>query len=154
VVYEMFDHAFPEVKKVSQIVRFGVSLDGDLLEKFDRLIRDRHYTNRSEAIRDLIRQEFVKREWEENREVAGAVTFVFDHHQRSLVGRIVDVQHEFLHCIISTQHVHMDHDHCLEVVAVRGKSQDVIKLADCLKSLKGVQHAALSMTYTGVEKAH
>jgi CopG family nickel-responsive transcriptional regulator len=147
----MFGHAFPEVKKMSKVVRFGVSLDGDLLGKFDRLIRDRHYTNRSEAIRDLIRQEFVKREWEENREVAGAVTFIFDHHQRALVGRIVDIQHDFLRCIVSTQHIHMDHDHCLEIVAVRGKAKEVLKLADRLKSLKGVQHAALSMTGIGVQ---
>ena len=139
---------------MSGLVRFGVSLEGDLLEKFDRLIRKRLYTNRSEAIRDLSRQEFVKQEWDENREVAGTVTFVFDHHQRALVGRILDIQHNFLHCIISTQHVHMDHDHCLEIVAVRGRSRDVIKLADCLKSLKGVRHSTLSMTYTGVEKTH
>lgn len=134
---------------MSEIVRFGVSLEKALLEKFDRLIRTRKYTNRSEAFRDLIRHELVKKEWEGDQEVAGAVTISYNHHQRTLLHRINDIQHDFQKIIISTQHIHLDHDNCLEIIAVRGKSGDVQRLADTLKSIKGVRHGTLSMSSTG-----
>jgi len=136
---------------MSILVRFGVSLEKSLLEKFDWLIRNRRYTNRSEAIRDMIRQELVKKEWEEDRDVAGAVTFIFDHHKRDLLNKITDIQHDHQKIIVSAQHIHLDHDHCLEIVAVRGRSGDVRKLADALKSVKGVRHGTLSMSSTGRE---
>lgn len=134
---------------MSELVRFGVSLGKDLLDKFDRLIRERNYTNRSEALRDLIRQEFVKKEWIEGDNVAGAITLIYDHHQRDLMGKITDLQHNFQSVIISTQHIHLDHDNCLEIIAVRGKPVDVNRLADSLKSIKGVKHGTLSMSSTG-----
>lgn len=136
---------------MSEIIRFGVSLEQKLLERFDRLIRKKNYTNRSEAIRDLIRQELVKKDWEEGGEVAGAITYVYDHHKRDLLKRITDLQHDNQKVIISTQHIHLDHDNCLEIVAVRGRSRDVQKLADALKSLKGIKHAAVSITGLGRE---
>jgi len=136
---------------MSILVRFGVSLEKSLLEKFDWLIRNRRYTNRSEAIRGMIRQELVKKEWEEDRDVAGAVTFIFDHHKRDLLNKITDIQHDHQKIIVSAQHIHLDHDHCLEIVAVRGRSGDVRKLADALKSVKGVRHGTLSMSSTGRE---
>jgi CopG family nickel-responsive transcriptional regulator len=91
----------------------------------------------------------VKKEWEEGGEVAGAITFIYDHHKRDLLNRIMDLQHDYQTIIISTQHIHLDHDNCLEIVAVKGTAGDVLELADALKALKGVRHGTLSMTGTG-----
>ena len=134
---------------MSTLFRFGISIDKTLLDKFDRLIREQKYTNRSEAFRDLIREELVKRAWREGKQVAGAITFIYDHHQRDLLSRIVDTQHHYQKLIISTQHIHLDHENCLEIVAVKGNSREVQKLADTLKSIKGVRHGTLSMSSIG-----
>jgi CopG family nickel-responsive transcriptional regulator len=134
---------------MSNIIRFGVSLEEDLLDNFDRLIKKRKYTNRSEAIRDLIRQELLKKDLEEDREVAGAITYIYDHHQRDLLNKIIDVQHDHQDIIQSSQHIHLDHHNCLEIVAVKGNSSKVSKLADNIKSLKGVKHGSLSVSGTG-----
>jgi CopG family nickel-responsive transcriptional regulator len=134
---------------MSDLFRFGISLDKRLLDKFDRLIREKKYTNRSEAFRDLIRQELVKKEWEEGNEVAGAIAIVYNHHQRELLNKIMDIQHDFQKLIISTQHIHLDNENCLEILAVKGSSKEVQKLADILKSIKGVRHESLSMSSTG-----
>jgi CopG family nickel-responsive transcriptional regulator len=134
---------------MSELFRFGISLDKRLLDKFDRLIREKRYTNRSEAFRDLIRQELVKKEWEEGKEVAGAIAIVYNHHQRDLLNKIMDIQHDFQKLIISTQHIHLDNENCLEILAVKGSSKEVEKLADILKSVKGVRHGTLSMSSTG-----
>jgi CopG family nickel-responsive transcriptional regulator len=134
---------------MSSLVRFGVSLEKDLLSKFDRRIRERKYTNRSEALRDLIREDLVKKEWQENREVSGAITLIYDHHKRELLDKITDIQHGFQKLIISTQHIHLDHDNCLEIVAIRGKSKEAQKLAETLRAIKGVKHGTLSMSSTG-----
>lgn len=136
---------------MSELVRFGVSLEDGLLEKFDRLIRKRGYATRSEALRDLIRQELVKNEWEEDQEVAGTITFIYDHHRRGLTSQLTDLQHDHQEIIISSQHIHLDHHNCLEIVAVKGKASEVEALADALRSVKGVRHGALSMTSTGKE---
>ena len=136
---------------MSEVIRFGVSLEKSLLQRFDRLIRGKKYTNRSEALRDLIRQEMVKKEWEEGGEVAGAITFIYDHHKRDLLNRIMDLQHDYQTIIISTQHIHLDHDHCLEIVAVRGRLKGIRQLADALKAVKGVRHGSLSITSLGRE---
>jgi CopG family nickel-responsive transcriptional regulator len=134
---------------MSDLFRFGISLDKKLLDKFDRLIKEKRYSNRSEAFRDLIRQELVKKEWEEGKEVAGAIAIVYNHHQRELLNKIMDTQHDFQKLIISTQHIHLDSENCLEIVAVKGSSREVQKLADVLKSTKGVRHGSLSMSSTG-----
>jgi CopG family transcriptional regulator, nickel-responsive regulator len=134
---------------VAGIVRFGVSLDKDLLRVFDHLISTRGYSNRSEAIRDLIRQDLIAEEWKEDADVAGAITLVYDHHRRDLLNRITTTQHDFQTIIVSTQHIHLDHYNCLEIVAVRGKAGEVKRLGDLLRSLKGVKHGTLSMTGTG-----
>ncbi len=136
---------------MSELVRFGVSLEKELLERFDNLIRSRKYTNRSEALRDMIRQELLKQEWEAGGEVAGAITFIYDHHTRELLSKITDIQHDSQEVIISTQHIHLDHHHCLEIIAVKGRVKKVLKLADLLKAIKGVRHCALSMTGSGEE---
>ncbi len=134
---------------MSKLVRFGVSLDEDLLGQFDRLIRQRKYTNRSEAIRDLIREELVKKEWTENREVTGAITLVYDHHARQLVNKVIDIQHDCHTCILSTQHIHLDHHNCFEIVVTRGKSKDIEALFQKLKAVKNVKHAGFMMTTKG-----
>ena len=131
------------------LVRFGVSLEKDLLQKFDRLIEKKSYTNRSEAFRDLIREELVKKEWEEGEEVAGTISIIYDHHQRELVTKLMDIQHDHGANIISTQHIHIDHHNCMEIVAVRGSAKETRKLADMLKAVKGVKHSTLGMSSTG-----
>jgi CopG family nickel-responsive transcriptional regulator len=136
---------------MSELVRFGVSLEKSLLDRFDLLIREKQYTNRSEALRDLIRRELVQRAWQGGSDVAGAITLIYDHHKRDVMSRVTDTQHAFQEAIISTQHIHLDHHNCLEIVAARGKAEDVQKLADALRSIKGVRHATLSMSSTGRE---
>jgi len=132
-----------------KLVRFGVSLEGDLLQKFDLLSKERSYSCRSEAFRDLIRQELVKKQWQAGAEVAGAITLIYDHHKRELVNKLMDIQHDFGGIIISSQHVHLDHNNCLEIIAVKGSPKEAHKLADSLKSVKGVKHGTLSMSTTG-----
>jgi CopG family nickel-responsive transcriptional regulator len=136
---------------MSEIVRFGVSLEKELLEKFDILIKEKKYPNRSEAIRDLIRENLVRREWVEGKEVAGAITLVFDHHKRDLVNILTDIQHDFHQLIISSQHIHLDHDNCFEIIVVRGKPIEVSELADKLRATKGVKYGSLSIATTGKE---
>lgn len=134
---------------MSEIVRFGVSLEKELLEKFDKLIKEKNYSNRSEAIRDLIREDLVKKEWDYGDEVAGAIVLIYDHHKRDLLNKITDIQHNYQNLIISTQHIHLDHDNCLEIIAVRGNPAKVKELANTLKAIKGVKHGTLSMSTTG-----
>ncbi len=136
---------------MSKLFRFGVSLDKDLLDKFDRLIRVKNYPNRSEAFRDLIRQELVKKQWEDDKEIAGAIILIYDHHRRKLINKLTDIQHDFQKMIISTQHIHLDHNNCLEIIAVKGNPKEAQKLTDTLKSVKGVKHGTLSMSSTGKE---
>lgn len=134
---------------MSNLIRFGVSLEKSLLEKFDKLIKERNYSNRSEAFRDLIRQELVRKEWQQGKEITGAITLIYDHHKRELVNRLTDIQHDYQKLIISTQHIHLDHNNCLEIIAVKGNSKKTQKLADTLKSVKGVKHGTLSTSSTG-----
>ncbi|MDP3041259.1 MAG: nickel-responsive transcriptional regulator NikR [Candidatus Omnitrophota bacterium] len=134
---------------MSEVFRFGISLPKDLIDKFDKLIEKKNYTNRSKAFGDLIRQELIKREWREGKEVAGSITLIYDHHKRELLNKITDVQHGFQKVIISTQHIHLDHNNCLEIIAVKGNPPDVQKLTNTLKAIKGVKHGTLSMSTTG-----
>jgi CopG family transcriptional regulator, nickel-responsive regulator len=137
---------------MSGLSRIGVAIDSGLLDKFDRLIGQRGYTNRSEAFRDLIRDELVEKTWESpDSQVVGTVTLVYDHHVRLLNEKLTGIQHDFHHAILSTLHVHLDHDNCLEVLVVRGRSADVRKVADVLISTKGVKHGRLTITTTGAE---
>ena len=134
---------------MADLVRFGVSLERRLLTKFDRHIKEKNYPTRSKAIGDLIRENLVKKEWIEGKEVVGAITLVYNHHKRELVNRLTDVQHGFHQLIISSQHVHLDEDNCMEIIVVRGKPGQVEKLAYKLKSEKGVKHGSLTMATTG-----
>ncbi len=140
------------VVRMSALSRIGVAIDSVLLEKFDKLIGRRGYTNRSEAFRDLIREELVEEAWESPAShVVGTVTLVYDHHVRLLSEKLTAIQHDYHHSILSTLHVHLDHDHCLEVLVVRGQSAVVRKVADMLISAKGVKHGRLTITTTGKE---
>ena len=137
---------------MSGLSRIGVAIDSGLLDKFDRLIGQRGYTNRSEAFRDLIRDELVERTWESPESVVvGTVTLVYDHHVRLLNEKLTSIQHDNHHAILSTLHVHLDHDNCLEVLVVRGRAGEVRKVADALISTKGVKHGRLTITTSGAE---
>ena len=129
--------------------RFSVSLEEDLLEKLDDHIRSHGYSNRSEAIRDLIRKELVYKEWEQDSEVVGVVTLVYNHHQSQLQERITELQHRYYELITSTTHVHMDHHNCLEVTIVKGKASLVRELAEGMIALRGVKNGNLTMSSTG-----
>jgi CopG family transcriptional regulator, nickel-responsive regulator len=131
---------------MSGLYRFGVSLDKKLIEAFDCHIGAQQYKSRSEAIRDLIREELIRKQWREGGTVAGAIVMTYDHHKRELVGVLLDIQHDFQNTIISTQHVHLDHHHCLEIIAVKGMASDVEKLATTLKVQVGVKHLSLSIS--------
>ncbi len=135
---------------MSELSRIGVAIDSELLEQFDRLIAQRGYTNRSEAFRDLIRGELVEKAWESpESNVVGTVTLVYDHHVRLLNEKLTDLQHDYHRSILSTLHVHLDHDHCLEVLVVRGKAAEVERIAGALISTKGVKHGRLTITTSG-----
>lgn len=134
----------------AKLVRFGVSLDDRLLTEFDRHIERRKYTNRSEALRDLIRDNLVGEEWDQDKETVGTITFVYDHHVRDLTSKLTYIQHGFHGHILTGMHVHLDHHHCLEVLVVRGKGSEIRKVADALVSVKGVKHGKLTMTTTGI----
>ena len=129
-----------------QVKRFGVSLEEELLTELDRLVEKHHFPNRSQAIRFLIKKYSVEDEWEGNKEVAGAIILVYDHHKRDLQTKSTDVQHDFHHLILSVQHVHLDHHNCLETIAVKGKAKDLKNLANQLIAIKGVKHGELVMT--------
>jgi len=131
---------------MSELSRIGVAIDAELLEKFDRLIARRGYENRSEAFRDLIRDELVEETWKSpGAAVVGTVTLLYDHHVRLLNEKLTGLQHEHHKAILSTLHVHLDHDHCLEVLVVRGRAAAVQKIADTLISTKGVKHGRLTI---------
>jgi CopG family nickel-responsive transcriptional regulator len=139
---------------MSGITRFGVSIDSQLIRKFDALIGRKGYATRSEAIRDMIRDQLVEQEWEsENRDTVGTITIVYNHHTRELEHALTDMQHKSFHQIISALHVHLDAHNCLEVLVVKGKSQEIRKIADRLIGTRGVKHGKLTTTTTGKELA-
>ncbi|MBN1542814.1 nickel-responsive transcriptional regulator NikR [candidate division KSB1 bacterium] len=129
------------------LVRFGISLDDELLQKFDRLIHRKKYKNRSEAIRDLIRAELIADEWAENAgDRVATLTLIYDHHRFDLAQKLVQLQHDSPAQVEATLHIHLDHHHCLEMLAIRGRARDIEDLADKLSSLKGVKHGQLVKT--------
>ena len=132
------------------VERFSATLDAGLLQLFDRFM-DRHgYENRSEAVRDLIRKALVDDEWQGGKApVMGVITLVYDHHQRNLLNRMTQIQHDSQASIISTTHVHMDHHNCLEIIIVKGTPSKIRNLADQLITLKGVKNGHLSAASTG-----
>lgn len=134
---------------MGKTVRFGISLDEQLLFNFDQLIEQKKYTNRSEAIRDLIRTSLVENKSESTEEAIGTVTLIFNHHVRDLSDKLTEQQHSHHDQIISSLHVHLDAHNCLEVLVVRGTAQEIRQIADELIGVKGVKHGKLVMTTTG-----
>jgi len=135
---------------MAELARIGIAIPEDLLEEFDRLIEKRGYGIRSEAVRDLIRKELVDEiSASPNSEVYGTVTLIYDHHARLLLDKLTEIQHQYHEAIISSLHVHLDHDNCLEVILVRGKSTLVQKLANALIATKGVKHGRFMLTTSG-----
>ncbi|MBC18044.1 putative nickel-responsive regulator [Pseudodesulfovibrio profundus] len=135
---------------MGKTIRFGVSLDSDLLEKFDTHCEERSYQTRSEAIRDLIRNTLVQREWEQAEgDLAGTLTLVYDHHKSGLSQRLTEIQHDAHDVIQSSLHVHLDHHNCLEVIILKGDADTIKDLGQKLISTKGVKHGNLALTTTG-----
>jgi len=131
---------------MEKMVRFGVSIPPELLKKFDKLIDEKGYANRSEAIRDIIRAHMIEQEWEKEGEVVGTITILYDHDTRGVMEKLTDLQHENFGDVSSTIHVHLDESNCLEVIVVKGDAKRVKKLADKLIATKGVKHGKLVMT--------
>lgn len=128
------------------IVRFGVSLEKELLEALDSYVEQNSFANRSQAIRHIVNDHITDTKWQCNNLVAGSITLVFDHHKRGLVEQLTDVQHRYHSVIISSQHVHFDHDLCMEIIAVKGRAAILTELADKLIAIKGIRHGKLTMS--------
>ena len=135
---------------MSVLERFGVSMEDELLGRFDGLVEKRGYSSRSEAIRDLVRQELVKDEWADpNTEVIGTITIVYEHHEHELSNVLAELQHQYHDHIVCTTHIHLDAHNCLEVVIVRGPSSKIKYISNALISTRGVKHGELCCTSTG-----
>jgi CopG family nickel-responsive transcriptional regulator len=128
------------------VVRFGVSLEKEILGALDDYSVENKFSNRSQAVRHLISNNVVIKKWQCNNIVAGSITLVYDHHKRDILSVITEIQHSYHDSILSSQHFHLDHDNCLEIIAVKGKSKDLTELADKLIAIKGIQHGRLSMS--------
>ena len=136
---------------MSDLVRFGVSIDKKLLERYDEMIKG-VYDNRSEAIRDLIRDKIVEEEWQDSKEeVVGSLTLLYNHHQRGLTEKMLNLQHDYHYLFKSNLHLHLSHKYCLEVIVVQGQVKELKQVAQTLIGLKGVQHGELTVTATGKE---
>jgi len=134
------------------VTRFGISMENSLLSRFDALVREKKYANRSEAIRDLIRDDLVKREWErEGGEKVGTYPLLYDHHSHEVGEKLIELQHRHHHQILSTMHIHLDHDYCLEVLAIKGEGRILQRLAEEMIGLKGIVHGKWVGTTTGKE---
>jgi CopG family nickel-responsive transcriptional regulator len=134
---------------MSTIARFSVSIEQELLDRFLRIAKKRGWGNRSEALRNLIRDAMVREEWEAGAEIVGTITLVYDHHKRELSDKLTSIQHDHHDAVLSATHIHLDHDNCLEMIAVRGTATQVQKIADALIGTKGVKHGKLTATTTG-----
>ena len=136
--------------KNDRVVRFTVSVPRELAKQLDRMTREKGYDNRSLALADLIRASLVEhRQNYGDHDIAGTITLVYDHHKQHVQAALTDIQHDHHEVILSTLHVHLDHDNCLEVLAVRGKARTVKKIADELIAAKGVKHGKLTVTTSG-----
>ena len=132
---------------MEKITRFGVSIEPHLIKKFDKIIKKKGYTNRSEAIRDIIRKDLITEKTEDlNSESIGTLTMIYDHHAGNLTSKLLDIQHDHTKEILVTTHIHIDHHNCLEVLVLKGKTGSMQKLADNIKSLKGIKHGELVIT--------
>ncbi len=131
---------------MSELTRFGVSLEKELLDKFDAQIKEQSYETRSKAISDLIKQHVEADIINTDGVLAGAVTFLYSHHNKDLVSKLLEVQHDDHDLIVSMQHIHLDHDTCLEILAVKGQSSNIRSLYYKIQALKGIKLASISVT--------
>jgi len=138
-----------EKKETAELTRTGVSIEEPLLKQFDRLIARRGYQNRSEALRDLIRESLVSEAIDKNEPVVATLSMIYDHHRPNLANKLIEIQHHAHNQVLAATHVHLDHDNCLEVIIMKGHSGDLKQLADHILSLRGVHHGKLVMTTTG-----
>jgi CopG family transcriptional regulator, nickel-responsive regulator len=137
-------------KKKDSVVRFSISVPGKLAEQLDEMIAQKGYDNRSQAVADMIRAHLVEhRQHFSDKDIAGTITLVYDHHKQHVQATLTDIQHDYHEVIMATLHVHLDHHNCLEVLAVRGKAGLIKKIADELIAAKGVKHGKLTVTTTG-----
>jgi CopG family nickel-responsive transcriptional regulator len=128
--------------------RFGVSLESNLLEKLDEMVVHNKFSNRSQAIRFLVKKNIVEEKWDKDQDVTGAIVITYDHHIRELHAKVNRLQHEY-HCLIlSGQHIHIDDHNCIEVIAVKGTAGKITKLANKFKAIKGIKHGELVMSGT------
>ncbi len=135
---------------MSALTRLSMSLEKSLAQRLERLVQASRYTNRSEYIRDLIRERLVQQEWaDEQHEVIGTITLVYDHQARQLADRLIEIQHDHHACVLATTHVHLSHERCAEMIMVRGAAARVRALADQLRQQRGVLHSNLAMSSTG-----
>ena len=125
---------------------FWSFLEEDLLEALDKYAEENLFKNRSQAIRYLINKSLVTEKWDNDAIVAGSITLVFDHHRRELVNKLTNIQHRYHDNILSSLHFHLEHDLCMEIIAVKGKSSTLIELANSLISVKGIEHGKLTAT--------
>ncbi|MDR1484476.1 MAG: nickel-responsive transcriptional regulator NikR [Planctomycetaceae bacterium] len=134
---------------MSQLTRISISIEDDIIRRFDAISEQQGLPTRSEAIKQLISSALVEYEWESGDIVAGVVTMIYDHHKASLVQRLLEAQHNFSEIVICSQHAHLDHDNCMENIIVKGKVEKVKELHKALLAIKGVKHTTLSMSTTG-----
>jgi CopG family nickel-responsive transcriptional regulator len=134
---------------VPELTRTGVSLEEELLRQFDRLIAKRGYKNRSEAIRDLIRESLVSEAIDQNKQIVATLSMIYEHHRPNLSNKLNEVQHHSHGSVVAATHVHLDADNCLEVVIMKGRSGEIQHLADHMLAMRGVKHGKLVVTTTG-----
>ncbi len=128
------------------IRRFGVSLDEDILKDLDAYVIENNFPNRSQAIKHLVEKNIVEKKWQCNQIVAGAIVMLYDHHKGDVTSKSNDIQHEYFDVILSSQHFHLSHDNCLEIIAVKGPANRLTELSDKLISIKGIIHGKLVMS--------
>lgn len=133
-------------KKVTPMKRFGVSLEDDLLEKLDELVESHKFPNRSQAIRFLVRKHMAEEQWETGQKVSGCLVLVYDHHKSDLQNKLTAIQHDAHHLVLCCQHVHLDHNNCIETITLKGKATELRELADRLIAVKGIIHGELVMS--------
>jgi CopG family nickel-responsive transcriptional regulator len=134
---------------MGKLTRFSVSIEPELLERFLHASSRKGWENRSEALRHLMREALVRDEWSGSDEIVGTITIVYDHHKRELTDRLTSIQHDHHDSVLAATHIHLDHDNCLEMIAVRGTASDVQTIADALIGTRGVKHGKLTATTTG-----
>lgn len=133
-------------EKTEKVVRFGVSVEKGVLETLDAYMHDNKFQNRSQAIRSLITKVGLEKQWESNEVVGGSIMLSYDHHKRDLLDKITNIQHDYHHLILCSQHIHLDHTTCMEIIALKGKASEIQQLANQLTAVKGVLHGDLSIT--------